>query len=166
MSTEYRRGIPSAAHVEAATRLGLLWRAERNHEDYWRFGIVGDDVQSVYDNRVSVTQRSRLTPCTDEERTASYRPICTDGTLVEPQSEPNRFDLLECDPKADPAVSIAAWEARQKRSTVRLMPKPQPQPQPLPAPCRLFEVVDAEAEGLRPGAVFTALLGRALNPNC
>jgi hypothetical protein len=85
---------------------------------------------------------------------------------VEPQSEPNRFDLLECDPKADPAVSIAAWEARQKRSTVRLMPKPQPQPQPLPAPCRLFEVVDAEAEGLRPGAVFTALLGRALNPNC
>ena len=56
-------------------------------------------------------------------------------------------------------MSIAAREARQKRSTVRLMPKPQPQPQPLPAPCRLFEVVDAEAEGLRPGAVFTALLG-------
>jgi len=25
MSTEYRRGIPSTAHVEAATRLGLLW---------------------------------------------------------------------------------------------------------------------------------------------
>ena len=26
MSTEYRRGIPGTAHVEAATRLGLLWR--------------------------------------------------------------------------------------------------------------------------------------------
>ena len=85
---------------------------------------------------------------------------------VEPQPEPNRFDLLECDPKADPAASIAAWEARQKRSTVRQMPQPQPQPLPLPAPRKLIAVVDAEAEGLRPGAVFTALLCRALNPNC
>lgn len=81
---------------------------------------------------------------------------------VEPQPEPSRFDLLECDPKANPAASIAAWETRQKRSAVRLIP----QPQPPPAPHRLFEVVDAETEGLRPGAVFTALLCRALNPNC
>lgn len=82
---------------------------------------------------------------------------------AEPQHEPTRFfDLLECDPAADPAASIAAWEARQKRSTVR----PMPHTQPLPAPRKLFEVVDAEAFGLRPGAVFTALLGRALNPNC
>lgn len=81
---------------------------------------------------------------------------------AEPQPEPTRFDLLECDPKADPAVSIAAWEARQKRSTARPMPLPQPQP----APRKPFEVVDAEAEGLRTGAAFTALLGRALNPNC
>ena len=82
---------------------------------------------------------------------------------VEPQPEPTRFDLLECDPKADPAVSIAAWEARQKRSTVRPMPMPEPQPW---SHCLPFEIVDAEAEGLRPGAAFTAFLGRALNPNC
>lgn len=81
---------------------------------------------------------------------------------AEPQPEPTRFDLLECDPKADPAASIAAWEARQKRNTVRPMPQSLPQP----GHRRPFEVVDAEAGGLRPGAVFTALLGRALNPNC
>ena len=82
---------------------------------------------------------------------------------VEPQPEPTSFDLLECDPKADPAASIAAWEARQKRSTVRPMPMPEPQPW---SHCLPFEIVDAEAEGLRPGAAFTAFLGRALNPNC
>ena len=81
---------------------------------------------------------------------------------AEPQPEPTRFDLLECDPAADPAASIAAWEARQKRSAVHSMPQSLPQP----GHRRPFEVVDAEAEGLRTGAAFTALLGRALNPNC
>jgi hypothetical protein len=50
MGTEYRRGIPSIAHIEAATRLGLLW--------------------------------ARTSPLLDREA-ADYRPIRTDGTLVD-----------------------------------------------------------------------------------
>lgn len=55
-----------------------------------------------------------------------------------------------------------ASEQIKADSAVHSMPQSLPQP----GHRRPFEVVDAEAEGLRPGAVFTALLGRVLNPNC
>ena len=46
MSTEYRRGIPSTAHVEAATRLGLLWHRQSSNDTYVRFAVVGEQVLS------------------------------------------------------------------------------------------------------------------------
>ena len=85
MSTEYRRGIPSAAHVEAATRLGLEWHRESHREPhnngfFTRFRYVDGQLRSNY------TEYSKLddflTPVSPTERTYSYRPIRPDGTPV------------------------------------------------------------------------------------
>ena len=78
MSTEYRRGIPSVAHVEAATRLGLLWGAtyEGIPSSYiWRFVVQHNEILSVYHDRTS--------QICEEERNYAYRPIRTDGTPVD-----------------------------------------------------------------------------------
>jgi hypothetical protein len=75
MSTEYRRGIPSVAHVEAATRLGLLWHASGMIAS-WRFHVVNNDVQ------LDLRRTPGRGPLTSVERNRSYRPIRTDGTPV------------------------------------------------------------------------------------
>lgn len=62
MSTEYRRGIPSTAHVEAATRLGLLWQT-RSGTGYRR--------------------RDPAPTAQPTERNRSFRPIRPDGTPVD-----------------------------------------------------------------------------------
>ena len=62
MSTEYRRGIPSTAHVEAATRLGLLWQT-RSGTGYRR--------------------RDPAPTAQPTEQNRSYRPIHPYGTPVD-----------------------------------------------------------------------------------
>ena len=80
MSTEYRTGVPSRAHIAAAERLGLLWRAQHNADYYWRFDTAG---RSVYDDRLHLAQSARLSPIDDDERIYYYRPIRPDGTPVD-----------------------------------------------------------------------------------
>lgn len=77
MSTEYRRGIPSVAHVEAATRLGLLWHASGMIAS-WRFHVVNNDVVQL-----DLRRTPGRGPLTSVERNRSYRPIRTDGTPVD-----------------------------------------------------------------------------------
>ncbi len=80
MSTEYRRGIPSVAHIEAATRLGLEW--EDQDQDRWRFEYRNEKVWS------DVAARPTFSDWSPELHSASlpeldYRPIRTDGTPVD-----------------------------------------------------------------------------------
>ena len=72
MSTEYRRGIPSVAHIEAATRLGLEW--EDQDQDRWRFEYRNEKVWS------DVAARPTFSDWSPELHSASlpeldYRPI-------------------------------------------------------------------------------------------
>ena len=80
MSTEYRRGIPSVAHIEAATRLGLEW--EDQDQDRWRFEYRNEKVWS------DVAARPTFSDWSPELHSASlpeldYRPIRSDGTPVD-----------------------------------------------------------------------------------
>lgn len=82
MSTEYRRGIPSTAHVEAATRLGLLWHREAHRPDTkTKFAIVRDLVRSNYGS--SIDLESHTSPVISNENSHSYRPIRPDGTPLD-----------------------------------------------------------------------------------
>ena len=79
MSTEYRRGIPSVAHVEAATRLGLLWQNE-NSPQTTIFEVRNGEVLSNYGRMPSARN---LDAILSHERSRSFRPIRTDGTSVD-----------------------------------------------------------------------------------
>ena len=80
MSTEYRRGIPSTAHVEAATRLGLLWHSEDGWFHHFRFkskryrGMVSVSIEDTHEDWVQpdVDIRGLLTA-----------PSAPDGTPVD-----------------------------------------------------------------------------------
>jgi len=82
MTTEYRRGIPSVAHVEAATRLGLLWHRENAYADHQtRFGMLPNgDIGSTFGSALGNTPVERIW---QSEHEAAYRPIRTDGTPVD-----------------------------------------------------------------------------------
>lgn len=79
MTTEYRRGIPSVAHVEAATRLGLLWQNE-NSPQTTIFEVRNGEILSDYGRRPSARNLDALL---SHERSRAYRPIRTDGTPVD-----------------------------------------------------------------------------------
>lgn len=86
MSTEYRRGIPSREHIEAATRLGLEW--ERTGQR-WRFAIRNGEVwcdflshSMGWDSDLDLLDGGRIIARADAEA-QSYRPIRTDGTPVD-----------------------------------------------------------------------------------
>ena len=85
MTTEYRRGIPSVAHVEAATRLGLLW--ERSDEAFTQFmkHQQTGEVLSCHNNNLTPGFISRIPSLGvwPHEHNHSYRPIRTDGTPVD-----------------------------------------------------------------------------------
>lgn len=87
MSTEYRRGIPSREHIEAAMRLGLEWEENRRSPRRWRWearnGELWCDFMSVvrgWDELEPLAHGAIVDPL-DAQR-MEYRPICTDGTLV------------------------------------------------------------------------------------
>lgn len=88
MSTEYRRGIPSVAHVQAATRLGLLWHRESATADHrTQFAIrvdgdVGSDFGRYFGRSPDDLTATEGTIWPYEER-YSYRPIRPDGTPVD-----------------------------------------------------------------------------------
>ena len=91
MSTEYRRGIPSAAHVEAASRLGLEWeetRWTRSESRRWRFEMRDGELWCDFMGDVSgwgeleTLSGGRIADRVDVER-YSFRPIHTDGTPVD-----------------------------------------------------------------------------------
>ena len=91
MSTEYRRGIPSAAHVEAATRLGIEWEEVRPHCSIrrWRFQIRGDELWcdfwsdvSGWDRDLQPLSSGRIADRADIEH-YTFRPIRPDGTPVD-----------------------------------------------------------------------------------
>ena len=83
MSTEYRPNIPSHAHIEAATRLGLEWRrdAHNRSEFFTRFRYVDGQIHSNFAGYSELNDY--LTPASADEHTFSYRPIRPDGTLVD-----------------------------------------------------------------------------------
>ena len=88
MTTEYRRGIPSAAHVEAATRLGLLWEDDDTGGQHarWRFEMRNGDLLSDYALRFAnyANWAAHLENDTSTSmRAASYRPIRPNGTPVD-----------------------------------------------------------------------------------
>lgn len=82
MSTEYRRGIPSVAHVEAATRLGLLWRAEERPHLAWCFIAHSNEITSAY-GHINAVRTHRASLIYQWETEQSYRPIRPDGTPVD-----------------------------------------------------------------------------------
>ena len=79
MSTEYRRGIPGTAHVEAATRLGLLWRGS----DEWlhRFRNQNGQIEVWYFEDPNETPDWEAPDFAIED--LDFRPICPDGTPVD-----------------------------------------------------------------------------------
>ena len=79
MSTEYRRGIPSTAHVEAATRLGLLWRGS----DEWlhRFRNQNGRIEVCYFQDPNATPYWEVPDFGIED--LDFRPIRPDGTPVD-----------------------------------------------------------------------------------
>lgn len=91
MSIEYRRGIPSTAHVEAATRLGLEWEEVRPRRSprRWRFQIRDGELWcdfwsdvSGWDRDLEPLSSGRIADRTDVEH-YTFRPIRPDGTLVD-----------------------------------------------------------------------------------
>jgi len=83
MSTEYRRGIPSVAHVEAATRLGLLWRRRGTDAEHRTRFAVNSSGTVLSDYGGEDDALLALGPVSNNERHYSYRPIRTDGTPVD-----------------------------------------------------------------------------------
>lgn len=83
MTTEYRPGIPSHAHIEAATRLGFEWRrdAHTRSEIFTRFRYVDGQIHSNFAGYSRLNDY--LTPASGDEHTFSYRPIRPDGTPVD-----------------------------------------------------------------------------------
>lgn len=83
MSTEYRRGIPSTAHIEAAMRLGLEWRRESHSRGDFltRFRYVDGQPHSNFATYPELDDY--LTPISSDERSYAYRPIRPDGTPVD-----------------------------------------------------------------------------------
>lgn len=79
MSTEYRRGIPSTAHVEAATRLGLLWLGS----DMWlhRFRNRNGQIEVWYFEDPNATPDWEAPDFAIED--LDFRPIRPDGTPVD-----------------------------------------------------------------------------------
>jgi len=97
--------------------------------------------------------------------------IAAERATAQPQdaAEPSRFDLIEPDPKADPAASIRAWKGRQAAVKSQSRPSPCPtaaMPETRPRVAPAIDVVDAEADGLSRGDVVLAPLGRAMNRAC
>lgn len=91
MTTEYRRGIPSVAHVEAATRLGLEWEETqwtRSESRRWRFEMRDGELWCDFMGDVTgwgeleTLSSGRIADRVDVER-YSFRPIRTDGTPVD-----------------------------------------------------------------------------------
>ena len=84
MSTEYRRGIPSTAHVEAATRLGLLWHREAHRPiTKTKFALVNGVVESNYGYDIGVQSGTSRVNLHSNESSHSYRPIRPDSTPVD-----------------------------------------------------------------------------------
>ncbi|MEK9725605.1 MAG: hypothetical protein VW405_19290, partial [Rhodospirillaceae bacterium] len=88
MTTEYHPGIPSHAHIEAATRLGLLWQQERAERRRWVFemreGEIWCDFSSPnwpFDALTPLS--SELAMTATEANRSSYRPIRPNGTPVD-----------------------------------------------------------------------------------
>lgn len=83
MTTEYRQNIPSVAHVEAATRLGLEWRRESHSHNIFltRFRYVDGQPHSNWATYPELA--NYLAPVSLSERTYSYRPVRPDGTPVD-----------------------------------------------------------------------------------
>jgi len=82
MGTEYRRGIPGIAHVEAATRLGLLWEAD----DRWlhEFRFQNENVEVRYFQVYSPVSNDTGWEAPDTAiRRLNYRPIRPDYTPVD-----------------------------------------------------------------------------------
>jgi hypothetical protein len=89
MTTEYRPGIPSHAHIEAATRLGLEWEEGRHSNRRWRFEMRGDELWCDFCSDVSEWEldleplsSGRITDRADIEQ-RSFRPIRPYGTPVD-----------------------------------------------------------------------------------
>ena len=81
MSTEYRTGIPSHAHIKAAERLGLLWHA--NGGFYHRFRGDVDQIEVQFALAADVISNGNWDPLDRDIRNLSYRPIRPDGTSVD-----------------------------------------------------------------------------------
>jgi hypothetical protein len=102
MSTEYRRGIPSTAHVEAATRLGLLWQSEVDR--VWILQVEHGRIVSEWSEISDLADIARITwPARLEElgyHAMEYRPIRPDGTPVD-------WEVLDQEVPVAPRVRIA-----------------------------------------------------------
>ena len=81
MSTEYRTGIPSHAHIKAAERLGLLWHA--NGGFYHRFRGDVDQIEVQFALAADVISNGNWDPLDRDIHNLSYRPIRPDGTSVD-----------------------------------------------------------------------------------
>ncbi|TXH45459.1 MAG: hypothetical protein E6Q97_31570 [Desulfurellales bacterium] len=119
MTTEYRPNIPSHAHIEAATRLGLEWRrdAHNRSEFFTRFRYVDGQIHSNFAGYSELNDY--LTPASADEHTFSYRPIRPDGTPVD-------------------------WEVLDAEAQYANMPAAQAQPEP-----RRFADVRPDRHGWR-----------------
>ena len=78
MGTEYRHGIPSVAHIEAATRLGLDWH--RLEGRTWRFEMRNGEIFG--DSNPHRTYLPYLQSAVGWQN-SQLRPIRTDGTTVD-----------------------------------------------------------------------------------
>ena len=86
MTTEYRRGVPSTAHVEAATRLGLEWEDDDvgPMKARWRLVVHEESIRGDY--ATSNTNYSNWDSSPFDRvpyQNSSYRPIRPDGTPVD-----------------------------------------------------------------------------------
>ena len=86
MTTEYRPGIPSHAHIEAATRLGLLWEDPDLGitQGRWRLeirdGVLFSDYATAGSGFANWNSSLDAHPIAE---TATFRPIRPDGTPVD-----------------------------------------------------------------------------------
>ena len=155
MSTEYRRGIPSREHIEAATRLGLEW--ERTGQR-WRFAIRNGEVwcdflshSMGWDSDLDLLDGGRIIARADAEA-QSYRPIRTDGTPVD-------WEVLDAEvarvqePIAGTVVGVNTQVRLNLNGTVS---STQPQAQPEP---RRFADVRPDRHGWRWWRVWSSGLG-------
>ncbi|TXH47910.1 MAG: hypothetical protein E6Q97_26185 [Desulfurellales bacterium] len=77
---EYRQGIPNHVHIEAATRLGLLWQRQ-GYSSRTLFRLVNGVVHSDFGFGSNPTEDS-AGPLFIYERQGHYRPVRANGTPV------------------------------------------------------------------------------------